>query len=104
MWCGVCQVFLNGTRLPIKSFSDYVDLYLGPKDDGVPRVYERVNDRWEVCISATDGQFQQVRASPKLHAATSQLAWVTECVGAVPDIIRRNVFWLDFSQRAHIHH
>lgn len=25
---------------------DYCDLYLGPKDSGVPRVYERVNDRW----------------------------------------------------------
>eukprot|EP00775_Hariotina_reticulata_P006914 gene6914-7130_t len=54
------KVYLNGTRLPIKSFSDYVDLYLGPKDNGVPRIYERVNERWEVCISATDGQFQQV--------------------------------------------
>lgn len=55
------QVYLNGTRLPIKSFADYCDMYLGPKDNGVPRIYERVNDRWEVCVSATDGQFQQVR-------------------------------------------
>jgi DNA topoisomerase-2 len=53
-------VYLNGARLPVKSFSDYCELYLGPKDSGVPRIYERVNDRWEVCISATDGQFQQV--------------------------------------------
>jgi hypothetical protein len=55
------QVYLNGTRLPIKSFADYCDMYLGPKDNGVPRIYERVNDRWEICVSATDGQFQQVR-------------------------------------------
>lgn len=54
------QVFLNGQRLSIKSFSDYVDLYLGPKDGGIARVYERVSDRWEVCIAATDGQFNQV--------------------------------------------
>ena len=54
------QVYLNGTRLPIKSFADYCDMYLGPKDNGVPRIYERVNDRWEICVSATDGQFQQV--------------------------------------------
>ena len=54
------QVLLNGTRIGVKSFQDYVDLYLGPKENGVPRIYERVNDRWEICISTTDGQFQQV--------------------------------------------
>ncbi|MEW5304966.1 MAG: hypothetical protein WDW36_007539 [Sanguina aurantia] len=54
------KIFLNGERLPIKSFSDYIDLYLGPKEGGVPRVYERVNDRWEICVSVTEGQFQQV--------------------------------------------
>jgi len=25
-----------------------------------PRVYERLNDSWEVCVSLSDGQFQQV--------------------------------------------
>lgn len=54
------QVYLNGTRLPVKSFADYCDLYLGPKENGVPRIHERITDRWEICISATDGQFQQV--------------------------------------------
>ena len=40
------QVYLNGERLPVKGFHDYCELYLGPKDaTGVPRVYERVNDR-----------------------------------------------------------
>ena len=52
---------LNGQRLPIKSFQEYVDQYLGPKENGVPRIYERFSDRWEVCISTTEGQFQQVR-------------------------------------------
>ena len=57
------KVTLNGERIPIKGFSDYVDMYLGPspKDGGPPRVYEKVNDRWEVCISVSDGSFQQVR-------------------------------------------
>ncbi|GAB4817907.1 hypothetical protein N2152v2_004953 [Parachlorella kessleri] len=54
------KVYLNGKKVPVKSFQDYVDLYLGPKDTGVPRVYERINDRWEVCISTTDGQLNQV--------------------------------------------
>ena len=52
---------LNGQRLPIKSFQEYVDQYLGPKENGVPRIYERFSDRWEVCISTTEGQVQQVR-------------------------------------------
>ncbi len=55
------QVYYNGKKVPIKSFQDYVDQYLGPKDTGAPRVYEKVNDRWEVCISTTDGQMNQVR-------------------------------------------
>eukprot|EP00798_Chlamydomonas_sp_ICE-L_P004493 gene4493-14649_t len=55
-----CKVYLDGIRLPVKSFSDYVDLYLGPKEAGVVRVYERINERWEVCVSATDGQHNQV--------------------------------------------
>ncbi|GAX77591.1 hypothetical protein CEUSTIGMA_g5035.t1 [Chlamydomonas eustigma] len=54
------KVFLNGLRLPVKNFSDYVDMYLGPKENGVPRIYERFSDRWEVCVSTTEGQFQQV--------------------------------------------
>ncbi len=53
------QVYLNGSKLPIKSFQDYVGLYL--KDKDTPRVYEKVNDRWEICICASEGQFQQVK-------------------------------------------
>ena len=55
-------MLLNGTKLPVKAFQDYVDLYLGPKDNAVPRVYEKVNDRWEIVVSTTEGQFNQVRA------------------------------------------
>ncbi|GBG92399.1 hypothetical protein CBR_g55332 [Chara braunii] len=60
------KVELNGTRLPIKSFSDYVGMYLdaSEKNSGtevkLPRIYEKVNDRWEVCVSLSEGQFQQV--------------------------------------------
>lgn len=55
------QVYLNGTRLKVKTFQEYCELYLGPKDQGgPPRVYERISDRWEVCIATTEGQFNQV--------------------------------------------
>eukprot|EP00892_Ulva_mutabilis_P007081 jgi/Ulvmu1/4745/UM020_0029.1 len=54
------KVYYNGQRLPIKTFQDYVNLYLGPKDTGAARVYEKNGTRWEIVISPTDGQFQQV--------------------------------------------
>ena len=58
------KVYLNGERLPIKSFSDYVGLYLagktGPDGKELPRVTERVGDRWEVVTTLSDGQFKQV--------------------------------------------
>lgn len=60
----LAQVLLNGSRLPVKAFQDYVELYLGPKDNSVPRIYEKVNDRWEIVISTTEGQFNQVRVAP----------------------------------------
>ena len=62
-----CKIYLNGKRLPIKGFKDYADLYLKTfgTENPVPRVHEKVNDRWEIVISLSDprdgaGQFQQV--------------------------------------------
>lgn len=69
------KVYYNGARLAVKTFQDYVNLYLGPKDGGAPRVYERVGDRWEVIVSPTDGQFQQARPAPVyvcVHARTER--------------------------------
>ncbi|KAL1223306.1 DNA topoisomerase 2 [Cardamine amara subsp. amara] len=58
------KVELNGKRIPVKSFTDYVDLYLSAanksRTDPLPRMVEKVNNRWEVCVSLSDGQFQQV--------------------------------------------
>eukprot|EP00731_Ephydatia_muelleri_P019883 Em0012g708a len=60
------SVTLNGKKLPIKSFKDYVDLYLkeyppGDEDEDIPRkvVHEVVNPRWEVCITVSPSGFQQ---------------------------------------------
>ncbi|AQK73810.1 DNA topoisomerase 2 [Zea mays] len=58
------KVELDGQRVPIKSFCDYVDLYMKSancdRPDNFKRIYEQVNDRWEVCVSQSEGQFQQV--------------------------------------------
>lgn len=51
------KVTLNGERLPVTSFKSYVELYL---PEGSKPVFEKVNDRWEVGVAITDGEFQQV--------------------------------------------
>ena len=59
------KVYLNGTRLPIKSFKNYVELYTnspcGAAAMGAPLLYEKIHDRWEIAITRSDGsQFEQV--------------------------------------------
>ena len=59
------KVYLNNKRLSIKGFKDYCDLYLKAFEMDVPKVHDRVNDRWEIVVSLSDpkegcGQFQQV--------------------------------------------
>jgi DNA topoisomerase-2 len=53
------KVYINDERIQIKSFNEYVQLYLKGKENA-PVVYEKVSDRWEVCFTPSDGQFQQV--------------------------------------------
>jgi DNA topoisomerase II len=43
-------VTLNGKKLPVKSFQDYMKMY---KDLNAPIAYERVDDNWEVGVAAT---------------------------------------------------
>merc|ERR1719163_1724330 len=54
-----CNVSLNGERCDVKSFQDYVDMYLMGRP-GVPHVFEKCGERWEVAVSLTEGSFQQV--------------------------------------------
>lgn len=53
------KVFLNGQKLPIKSFKDYVNLFMAPGSNA-PVLHERLSDRWEVVITSSDGQLNQV--------------------------------------------
>ncbi|XP_041374338.1 DNA topoisomerase 2-alpha-like isoform X2 [Gigantopelta aegis] len=57
------KVFLNGKKIPVKNFKDYVDLYIKNKNDeaGAPLklVHENPNDRWEVAVTLSDKGFQQ---------------------------------------------
>ncbi|KAG8391224.1 hypothetical protein BUALT_Bualt01G0165600 [Buddleja alternifolia] len=58
------KVELNGQQFHFKSFSTYCDLYLKSASvsisDALPRFEEEVHDRWQICISRSEGQFQQV--------------------------------------------
>jgi DNA topoisomerase-2 len=58
------KVYLNDQRIKIRDFKDYVDLYLNKTNETTgtkpPIIYERVNDRWEVAFTISDGQFNQV--------------------------------------------
>jgi DNA topoisomerase-2 len=53
-------VYLNGERIEMKDFEKYVDLYIGSKTE-TKRVYEELNDRWEVVIcESPDDKMEQV--------------------------------------------
>jgi DNA topoisomerase-2 len=54
------KVTVNGEDMDVKNFETYADLYLGSKSEH-KRVYERVNDRWEVILTTNDtGEFEHV--------------------------------------------
>jgi DNA topoisomerase-2 len=64
------KVFLNGERIKVKGFKQYVDLYVKRDGEGEKRevVYERVNKRWEVAVTTSEGQFNQVRYRWRFNA------------------------------------
>ncbi|XP_075732386.1 DNA topoisomerase 2-alpha [Rhipicephalus microplus] len=59
------KVYLNGKRLPVKGFREYVQLFLKDQEDetGNPLVvaHELVSDRWEVAVTlSASGEFRQM--------------------------------------------
>ncbi|KAK4311799.1 hypothetical protein Pmani_016723 [Petrolisthes manimaculis] len=58
------KVFLNGKKITVKNFKDYVDLYLKDRvddaDNPVKAVYENANERWEVAAAISEKGFQQM--------------------------------------------
>ncbi len=61
------KVKLNSSLIPVKNFLQYVDLYIGKKED-TPRVYELANERWEYCVALSKSQeFQQVSFVNGIH-------------------------------------
>lgn len=58
------KVFLNGQRLPVRGFKEYVQQYLKDKEDDMGQPlkisHEEVNARWEIAVTVSDRGFQQV--------------------------------------------
>ncbi|XP_068141065.1 DNA topoisomerase 2 [Drosophila tropicalis] len=58
------SVFLNGNKLSVKNFKDYIDLHVKNQDSDsgqpIKVVYEACGERWEVACCPSDRGFQQV--------------------------------------------
>lgn len=50
------KVTLNKENIKIKSFEDYVSMYLGE----TKKIYKQFNDRWEIVVCGSEDKFQQV--------------------------------------------
>jgi len=47
------NIYFNESKLSIKSFKDYVDMYI---DEDTEKYYEKINNRWELVICLNDDQ------------------------------------------------
>ncbi|KAL6851557.1 hypothetical protein ACP4OV_020490 [Aristida adscensionis] len=58
------QVEFNSRRVPINSFLSYINRYIKgssrERQEALPRIHEKVNDQREVCLSLSEGQFEQI--------------------------------------------
>ena len=54
------KVKYNNDLVPIKTFQNYIDMYIGDKSV-TPRVFESGNERWDYCVAITPvNEFSQV--------------------------------------------
>lgn len=75
---------LNGKKIKVSSFQEYVNLYeLNEGERTYPKVHEIVNNRWEVVMTVSEGQFFQAsfvnaictsRGGTHVNVVTDQIA------------------------------
>ena len=85
------KVYLNGKKVPIKNFNDYVGLYLKGLEDETGNPLKSISDqcgpRWEVAIAPSPDGFQQViylLSSFKDFFAISKLDFSFRCLSSTP--------------------
>nr|CAB3267169.1 DNA topoisomerase 2-alpha [Phallusia mammillata] len=58
------KVYLNGSKLPVNSFRQYVELYtkqvVDEQGEPLKIIHEKVSPRWEICLTQSDKGFQQL--------------------------------------------
>ena len=63
------RVKYNSQLIPVKNFQQYVDLYIGAKEDA-PRAYEEGGERWEYAVGLSPShEFVQVSFVNGIHTA-----------------------------------
>lgn len=63
------KVKYNSQPIPIKNFQQYIDLYIGDKDQN-PRVYEEADTRWEYAVALSQThEFSQVSFVNGIHTS-----------------------------------
>jgi len=54
------KIMYNNVQVPIRNFQQYIDLYIGPKDQ-CKRVYEQPDERWEYAVAMSPThEFMQI--------------------------------------------
>ena len=58
------KVYLNGKKIPVKNFQDYVNLFLKGNEDEtgnqIKCIYEKCGERWEVAVAPSLDGFKQM--------------------------------------------
>ena len=63
------KVTCNGTTIPVKNFQQYVDLYIGSKEDN-KRCYEDNGERWEYLVGLSPShEFTQISFVNGIHTS-----------------------------------
>lgn len=59
MYSKKLKVYLNGEKINIKSYKDYVNMYLSNHTDDI-KIYdpEMTTDRWEILVTYSEGVFR----------------------------------------------
>lgn len=85
----LCSLSLSLTYPQVKTFKDYVELYLrgqsSEDEDELPRkvVHEVVNPRWEVAVTASNGGFQQASFVNSIATTKVRVMFIMRCVETV---------------------
>jgi DNA topoisomerase-2 len=63
------KVKLNGTLIPVRTFPNYIDMYIGTKSEA-KRIHESSHPRWEYAVSLTPSdEFQHVSFVNGIHTS-----------------------------------